>query len=103
MAKITVTIDDEALNEIESLLAQQAMSLRMQNGGRLPAGIAENFSEWLGMVLERNIGMMLMDRRKTQEVEQARVARDMAEKALLRAASGIKEISIESNNAAISR
>lgn len=103
MAKITVKIDDDALNEIESMLSQQAVSLRMQNGGRLPAGVAETFADWIGMVLERNIGLMLMDRRKTQEVEQARAARDMAEKALLRAASGIKEIAIESDNSAISR
>ena len=79
---ITIEINDAVAQAIDQALAQQS--------GMGPSTL----DEWLRNVLEHNIANLTLGRLRTQSVEEARAAAEAAQRALVRAASGITRLDI---------
>lgn len=94
MATISIEIADEVMAELEQVIARQAARAAAQFGGQIPPEIPLEAEAWITGILEQNISQMLADIIRTPEANEARAALQQAHRALVKAASGVRRVSI---------
>jgi hypothetical protein len=94
MAQITIDIDDAVAAELAAVMQQQAEQLARMPAEQRPANVPTTVGQWLQGVLEQNIASLVLGRLQTPEVQAARAAAEEAQRALVRAASGLRAIEV---------